>query len=55
MNDAAVTGSNACKAELNVSDNLSLDLKGGCQIVFAGKPVIDIVNIQNSSVSHSQL
>ena len=36
-------------------DNLSLDLKGGCQIVFAGKPVIDIVNIQNSSVSHSQL
>lgn len=55
VNDAAVTGSNACKAELNVSDNLSLDLKGGCQIVFAGKPVIDIVNIQNSSVSHSQL
>lgn len=51
-NYAVVTGSNSCKADISVSDSLSLDLKGGCTVNFAGSPAIEIVRIQNSSVGH---
>lgn len=52
VSDIAVVGSNGCKAYIFPEENLSLDLKGGCLVSFGGRPVIDIVNIQNSSVSH---
>lgn len=52
-NDAEVTGSNACKAYINVSGTLSLDLKGACSVDYAGSPSVNIVKISNSSVTHS--
>lgn len=55
VNDAIVYGSNACKAYINVSETLSLELKGGCLISYGGSPAVDIVNIQNSSVSRMTL
>lgn len=54
VNDVAVVGSNACKVYINVSDNLSLDLKGASLVSYSGAPAVDIVNIQNSSVSRAK-
>lgn len=52
VSDIVVVGSNSCKSYIYPEENLSLDLKGGCLVSFGGAPVIDIVNIQNSSVNH---
>lgn len=55
VSDVKVIGSNSCKMYINPEESLSLDLKGGCTVSYGGKPVIDIVNIQNSSVNHLNL
>lgn len=52
VNDVKVVGSNNCKMFIVPSETLSLDLKGGCTVSYGGKPEIEIVNIQNSSVNH---
>ena len=52
VGDVSVVSSNGCKTYICPEDNLSLDIKGGSLVSFSGKPVIDIINIQNSSVNH---
>lgn len=52
VNDTVVKASNACKVYVNSTESLSIDLKAGCYLYYGGTPVIDIANIQNSSVSH---
>ena len=49
--DVKVVGSNACKTYVDAADNLSIELKGGSLLSYSGSPVVDIVRIQNSSVS----
>ncbi len=49
--DVKVTGSNGSKSYVMPEETLTLELKGGSLVSYGGNPAIDIVSIQNSSVT----
>lgn len=45
------TMNGGCKAGISVSDNLEVDLSGGCSLIFSGAPVVRILKVEKSTIA----